>query len=131
MPLQQPIANQFGDVYQQGHYVLDEVAIDKKKRQAVLRFNGYKDQEAYAIGKAVVIQKVYAVRGQEFDDFFSTAALEQSGNNLYKQGYIYAKQKKEYDAQGRDVCNVMIPTPGLVIPPAVRGYFDDAIDVNV
>ncbi|MFX1499325.1 MAG: hypothetical protein ACFFDH_00010 [Promethearchaeota archaeon] len=90
------------DPYTDAYAVVDECNGNKKTREQRIVLEIYANKAARDAGDSPIDQLAYTVEGDDFDTFFSVAAID-ADDNQYKKAYEYLLQLKKKDEEGREI----------------------------
>jgi hypothetical protein len=87
----QPIADQFGNIYENAYGVIDQCNGNKKETTQHFVFEVYRSQADRNNCVQPFMQDTIIVSGDDFDTWFSASAIT-ADSNQYAQAYAYLAQ---------------------------------------
>ena len=81
----------YGNLNDNAYGVIDQCDGNKGKKTQQIVFDIYKDKQARIDGKVPLVSHSYSVPSEEFDEWFSVAAISED-ENQYKMAYLYLVQ---------------------------------------
>ena len=107
------------NTYPESYWRPEQVNLNKKDRNGMIVFMGYKHQAAANNGKRPIGSHSYSLTPEQYDLLFSAQALKPANVEPYKNSYILAMSildmnRGSVDAEGN---------------PIMISFFDGALDV--